>query len=87
MALTRKQLDALRETKPGPSGNRLANAIEILDIPMARVADGTGLRYTYVSDVTQGRWQTITVENAHKFAVFFGCHIEDLFPSREAVAS
>jgi hypothetical protein len=36
--------------------------------------------------VKAGRMQTVTVENAHKFAEFFDCAIEDLFPAREAVA-
>ena len=34
----------------------------------------------HVSDVARRRYRTITVENARKFARYFGCSIEDLFP-------
>jgi hypothetical protein len=87
MKLTRRQLDALRQAPVGPTGNRIAAVIDMLETTIVAVANGTALPYTYVSDVKAGRFQTITVEKAHKFADYFGCHIEDLFPSREAIAS
>lgn len=87
MKLTRRQLDELRQSQIGAAGNRLANAIEIVDTTQVAVAKGTSLPYTYVSDVTRGRYPTITVENARKFADHFGCSIEDLFPARETAAA
>jgi hypothetical protein len=37
--------------------------------------------------VKSGRIQNLSVDNARKFAAFFDCSIEDLFPARrEAVA-
>ena len=45
------------------------------------VADAVGLPQPYyVSDVARQRYRTITVENARKFANYFGCSIADLFP-------
>ena len=44
------------------------------------LAKALRLTQPYVSDVARGRYRTITVENAWKFAAYFGCRIEDLFP-------
>ena len=44
------------------------------------VAKALRLKQPYVSDVARRRYRTITVENAWKFAAYFGCRIEDLFP-------
>lgn len=85
MPLTAKQLAHLK--RQTTEGNRVGAAIELLELTQAVVADGTGLPQQYVSDVARNRYRTITVDNAQKFADFFGCIIEDLFPAREAVAS
>lgn len=45
----------------------------------AEIVAFTHFAQPYVSDVVRGRFRTITVENAQKFADFFGCAIEDLF--------
>lgn len=87
MALTPKQLRELRESPVGKSGNRVQCAIDLAEETQTSVAKAVDLPYTYVSDTARGRYQTITVDNARKFADFFGCAIEDLFPAREAVAS
>ena len=86
MALTKYQLRALRAADIGAVGNRVQAAIDLAGETQTSLAKAIGLPYTYVSDTARGRYQTITVENARKFAEFFGCAIEDLFPSREAVA-
>lgn len=85
MVLTRHQREQLRN-EPTETGNRVAKAIELTGLSKAEVSRGTGLPYTYVTDVAYGRFQTITVEKAHIFAAFFGCDIADLFPARQAVA-
>lgn len=85
--LTAGKLKELRQRKIGASGNRLSDAIELSGQTSTAVAAATGFTLTYISDVSRGRWDTITVDNARKFATFFGCRIEDLFPAREAVAS
>jgi plasmid maintenance system antidote protein VapI len=76
--LTKRQLATLR-TEPGT--NRVAKAIDLMGVTQVTVAEALGLPQPYVSDVARRRYRTITVENARKFAKFFGCSIEDLFPS------
>ncbi len=84
--LSGKRLRELKETAVGDR-NRVARAIELADVTQMDVAATTGLPQSYISDVARNRYQTITVDNARKFADYFGCQIEDLFPAREAVAS
>lgn len=86
-SLTPEQI-ALLEALPLRDGqtNRLAAALAITGGKQVDLAAAIGLPQAYVSDVMRHRYQTITVENAHKFAAFFGCSIEVLFPSRVAVA-
>lgn len=85
MALTAKQLRDLRDTVI-EDGNRVARAFELAGVTQMEVAVATELPQPYISDVVRSRYKTITVENAHKLAQYFGCSIEDLFPAREAVA-
>ena len=76
--LTKQQLAILRSA---PSTNRVAKAISVAGVTQVTVADAVGLPQPYVSDVArQRRYRTITVENARKFADYFGCSIADLFP-------
>lgn len=84
--LSGRKLRELRETPPSES-NRVARALELAAVTQLDVAAATGLPQPYISDVARNRYQTITVDNARKFADYFGCAIEDLFPAREAVAS
>jgi transcriptional regulator with XRE-family HTH domain len=83
MALTAQQLRELMARTP-VSGNRLAHAIELAGITQTALAAAIGLPNTYISDTARGRYQTITVENAHRFAEYFGVSIDVLFPSKEA---
>jgi transcriptional regulator with XRE-family HTH domain len=87
MPLTNRQLKALRESRVPSSRNRIATACDIAEIPRMDIARATGLSPQYISDVVNGRFSGITVENARKFSEFFGCAIEDLFPSREAMSA
>ena len=82
--LTRKQLAALRAT---PGTNRVAKAIALAEVTQGTVAQAIGFPQPYISDVARSRYRTITVENARKFAHYFGCSIEDLFPGPSRAAS
>ncbi len=86
MALTPRKLSALRHESAGEAGNRLAAAMRLAELTQSELADRIGLTQPYISAVATGRHSTITVENAHKFAEFFGCSIEDLFPAKSEVA-
>jgi transcriptional regulator with XRE-family HTH domain len=83
--LTPEQVGELMATPIGPTGNRVAQAIELTGLIQIDVAAGTGLIQPYVSDVARGRHKTITIENAYKFAEFFGAPLEVLFPRIEHV--
>lgn len=85
--LTTRHLKELRDAPAVSGANRVARAIELAQVTQLEIAAATGLPQPYISDVARNRYQTITVENAHKFADYFGCSIEDLFPAREALAS
>lgn len=85
MTLNPQQLAKLRRT-PVAGWNKVALAIEMLDLTMVEVSRGTGFPYTYVSDVKACRFETITIHNAHRFAKFFGCLVDDLFPELEVAA-
>ena len=75
--LTKQQLVVLRSE---PGSNRVAKAMALTGVTQVTVAKALGMTQPYVSDVARGRYRTITVENARKFASYFGCCIEDLFP-------
>lgn len=75
--LTEQQLAILRNE---PGTNRVAKAIALAGVTQVTIAEALGLPQPYVSDVARQRYRTITVENARKFARYFGCSIEELFP-------
>ena len=75
--LTEQQLAILRVE---PGANRVAKAISLAGVTQVTLAEAIGLSQPYISDVARGRYRTITVEHARKFADYFGCSIEDLFP-------
>ena len=66
-----------------PGSNRVARAISLAGVTQVNVAAVIGVTQAYVSDVARQRYRTITVEKAWKFANYFGCSIEDLFPQPE----
>lgn len=85
--MTSSQLRKLRSRPVTATGNRLADAFEITELTQAECVRETKFTAAYVSDMKRGRFQNPSIDNARAFAEFFGCAIEDLFPSREAVAS
>ena len=75
--LTEQQLAILRSA---PSTNRVAKDISVAGVTQVTVGDAVGLPQPYVSDVARQGYRTIAVENARKFANYFGGSIADLFP-------
>ena len=57
-------------------------AISLAGVTQVALAQALGLSQPYVSDVARQRYRNITVNNARRFADYFGCRIEDLFPPR-----
>lgn len=86
MALTPTKIKQLQRAPVESVLNRVALAIELSGETQGAVASALGWTQAYLSNVCRGKFQTITVDNAHKLAEYFGCAIEDLFPSKAEVA-
>lgn len=78
--LTNAQIRSLRSLPGQASGNRLGFAIRLARMTQGDLARATGFSQPYISDVVRGRYGTITLGNARRFAQYFGCTLEDLFP-------
>lgn len=83
--LTPKQIEVLRESPLAP--NRVKVAMRLAGLTQVEVAAKLGITQSHVSEIANGNYSSLPLDTARKFATFFGCLIEDLFPSREAVAS
>ena len=81
--LTQNQLERLRAASVPPGSNRVGLAISLAGVSQATVGEAVGKPQPYVSDVVRGRYRTITLANAWRFARYFGCGLEDLFPGPE----
>lgn len=86
MRLTPQQVKRLRaEPLRGP--NKLRQARELAEVTQVELAAKLRCEQSFISKVECGGYVRLPLENARVFAHYFGCSIEDLFPSREAVAS
>ena len=84
--LTKYQLAALRRSRVS-GRNRLGKALDLSGLTQEQVAARTGFTQSYISRIKQGRYSDLPGETMRTFSALFGCSIEELFPSREAVAS
>jgi plasmid maintenance system antidote protein VapI len=64
--------------------NRVAAAIRLVGRTQTAVAVEIGMTEPHLSDICRGAQKSVALETAHKLAEYFGCAIEDLFPSRAA---
>jgi len=85
--LTKRQVESLRGAPLGTSANKLKIAFAYANTSRSHACEATGLAAPTVSKLISGSYINLDIENARKLADYFGCAIEDLFPSREAVAS
>lgn len=79
-----KHLRTLRQSDVPASGNRVALAIELSEKKQGEVAEELGMPQSQLSDITRGRFPDPKLSTLQKLAEYFGCAIEDLFPSRAA---
>jgi len=77
--LTKTHLQTLRRSPVDKT--RIAKAVELAGITQLALSRDLRFPQSYVCDVARGRFRTITVKNARKFASYFNCRIEDLFPT------
>ena len=83
--LTPEQIEALRSVPlVGEMPNRLRVALGMAKAKQTDISAETGLLQSVVSDFVNGNYGDLNVETARKFADFFGCYIDDLFPKRAA---
>lgn len=83
--LTPEQIEALRSVPlVGEMPNRLRVALGMVDAKQTDIVAETGLLASMVSDFVNGKYGDLNLETARKFADFFGCGIDDLFPRRAA---
>lgn len=81
--LTTRQVRLLVKESPAP--NRLKSAMRIARVTQEDVSNGTGFTQSTVSRIANSFSERLTVKVAAKFAWFFGCQIEDLFPRETTV--
>lgn len=67
--------------------NRLGVAIRLSGRTQKQIADELGMTEPHLSDIKRGKFRSVSLETAHKLAAYFGCAIEDLFPSREGAVA
>ena len=79
--LTKTHIQTLRRTPDGES--RLKKAVELSGITQIALARDLGFTQSYITDISKRRYKTMTLVNARKFATYFKCSIEDLFPADE----
>jgi transcriptional regulator with XRE-family HTH domain len=78
------QLAELRCTAIDDAPNRLRLALRLAGKTQAEVARAIEMSPPHFNDVCSGRVKEVSLTTAHKLANYFGCAIEDLFPSRPA---
>lgn len=82
--LTTEQIEALRSVPLGAMPNRLKVALGMVKARQSDLVEETGLLASTVSDLVNGKYNDLNLGTARKFADYFGCSIEDLFPARAA---
>lgn len=84
MPLTVEQLARLRDGAAEP--NRLGAAMRLAEVTQVGLAQSVGLTQSHISEIKNGNYRRLPIDTAAKLAGYFGCAIEDLFPSKDAVA-
>lgn len=81
--MTPEQIQALRAVPLGEMPNKLRVAFALQGVTQTDAAEQAGLTGSRLSLLVNGKYRTVTVDEAGRLAKFFGCHIEDLFPADE----
>jgi len=84
MKLTVEQLAALRAIPAESVPNRLRVAFALTTSKQVEACETTGIAAPRMSALVRGDYKSVSTDLAHSLADFFGCSIEDLFPSRQS---
>jgi transcriptional regulator with XRE-family HTH domain len=85
--LTHKQLSLLRAYPVGATRNNLRFAMQLGNVTQVQLAAALNVSQSQISEDINGKYAAMSLDKARAYARFFGCHLEDLFPAREEVAS
>jgi predicted XRE-type DNA-binding protein len=84
--LTRVQLQRLRRTAT-PQGNKIKLAMELAEVTQVQVSKKIGISQSQVSEDAAGKCPDMSLDKSRAYARLFGCTVDDLFPSEQAMAS
>lgn len=85
--LTPEKLQALRAVPLEGMPNKVRLAMTLTGAKQVDIVEAIEMDASGVHRVVNGKYSALELDTARKFAEFFGCAIEDLFPAREEVAS
>lgn len=80
--LTPEQLEALRSIPLLEMPNKVPVAMALTGAKQVDIVDASDMDSSSVHRVVKGKYSALEVDTARKFADYFGCQIEDLFPAR-----
>ena len=80
--LTPEQLEALRAMPLLGMPNKVEIALSLVGAKQADIVEDKDMDASSVHRVVKGKYSALELETSRKFAAFFGCQIEDLFPAR-----
>lgn len=78
------QLMTLRSAATESAPNRVKLAIKLTGKTQKQIAHELDFTEPHLSNICVGRVKEVSLTTARKLADYFGCQIEDLFPSRAA---
>jgi len=85
MPLTREQVNALRRLPLGRGQhNKLRLVLALSETKQTDVCKALGVTKPWLSEIVNGRYETLSLVQAERLAHFFGVRVDDLFPGHQA---
>jgi len=82
--LEQRQITKLRNSAIDDAPNRVRAAIELSGKTQREVAEALEMTAPYLNDICNGRVPDPKRSTMQRLANYFGCSMDDLFPSRAA---
>lgn len=83
--LTATQLRTLRAA-PNDGPNKIRLAMFAAGVTQVELEHAIGLPQPYISAIIRGKSRRLPLSTARKFADYFKCSVDDLFPAQELSA-